>query len=156
MRNGLGDAYIRPFVFCSGTSGLSPHTRDLRVHLAILALEWRDDGAYHAGEVRSRGLSLRTVSFTRHHPNSLLSKAKANGNYMNSILALREAQACGADEALILDQGGFVTEASGANVFVVRDGVLYTPLASRSWKGSRATASSRLQARAASPSSSAA
>jgi branched-chain amino acid aminotransferase len=126
-RNGFGDAYIRPFVFCSGTLGLTPYTRDLRVHVAILALEWKDDGAHGAGERRKRGVSLRTASFTRHHPNSLCTKAKANGNYMNSILALREAQSSGADDALLLDHGGFVTEASGANIFVVRDGVLYTP-----------------------------
>jgi branched-chain amino acid aminotransferase len=126
-RNGLGDAYVRPFVFCSGTQGLSPHTRDLSIHVAVLALEWRDDGAYRAGARRNRGLSLRTSTFVRQHPNSLFSKAKANGNYMNSMLALREAQACGAGEALILDHSGFVTESSGANVFVVRDGVLQTP-----------------------------
>jgi branched-chain amino acid aminotransferase len=126
-RNRLGDAYVRPFVFCSGTLGLSPHTRDLRVHVAILALEWKDDGAYRAQERARRGLSLCTVSLTRNHPNSLCSKAKANGNYMNSILALREAQSCGADEALLLDHSGFVTEASGANIFLVRDGTLYTP-----------------------------
>lgn len=119
-RNRLGDAYLRPFVFYGGTRGLSRNTRDLRVHVAVLALEWNSEGS-------GSGSKLVTSTFTRLHANSLLSKAKANGNYVSGILALQEAQARGADEALLLDASGFVTETSGSNVFCVRGGVVYTP-----------------------------
>jgi branched-chain amino acid aminotransferase len=126
-KNGFRAAYIRPFVFYDGAAGLGLHTHDLTVRVAVVALEWSDRGAYLAGEHAAIGVSARTSSFTRHHPNGLLTKAKANGNYMNSILALAEARAAGADEALLLDQQGFVTEGSGANVFVVQGGALHTP-----------------------------
>ncbi|HCN98839.1 MAG TPA: branched chain amino acid aminotransferase, partial [Methylophaga sp.] len=70
---------------------------------------------------------IKTSSFTRHHVNITMCKAKANGNYMNSMMALQEAVNDGYDEALLLDANGFVTEGSGENFFMVRDGVLYTP-----------------------------
>jgi branched-chain amino acid aminotransferase len=70
---------------------------------------------------------VRTSSYNRHHVNVTMCRAKANGNYMNSMLALREALACGCDEALLLDTEGYVSEGSGENIFIVRDSVLYTP-----------------------------
>jgi branched-chain amino acid aminotransferase len=75
----------------------------------------------------AKGIRIKTSSFTRHHVNITMCKAKANGNYMNSMLALNEALSCGYDEALLLDAEGFVAEGSGENIFLVRDGVLYTP-----------------------------
>jgi branched-chain amino acid aminotransferase len=125
-KNELRDAYLRPFLFYGGAMGLGPRTRGLKVHVAVLALGWIDDGAY-SGPAKQRGVALRSSSMTRHHANSVFSKAKANANYMNGILALQEAQASGADDVLLLDAQGYVTETSGANLFVVRDGVLYTP-----------------------------
>jgi branched-chain amino acid aminotransferase len=74
-----------------------------------------------------RGIKVRTSSFTRHHVNITMCKAKANGNYMNSMLALNEAIASGCDEALLLDNEGYVAEGSGENFFLVKKGVLYTP-----------------------------
>jgi branched-chain amino acid aminotransferase len=74
-----------------------------------------------------RGIRIKTSSFTRHHVNITMCKAKANGNYMNSMLALQEALRDGYDEALLLDSEGFVAEGSGENIFIVRNGVLYTP-----------------------------
>jgi Branched-chain amino acid aminotransferase/4-amino-4-deoxychorismate lyase len=74
-----------------------------------------------------RGIKVRTSSYTRHHVNITMTKAKANGNYMNSMLALQEALSGGADEALLLDPEGYVAEGSGENVFIVRDGIIYTP-----------------------------
>ena len=124
-RNQLADAYLRPFVFLGGTMGLSLRTQDLTVHVAVMSLQWVDDGAYHKDDAALRGLSLRTATFARQSRSSL-SKAKANGNYVTGILALQEARATGADEALMLDENGFATEASGANLFVVRQGSIWT------------------------------
>jgi branched-chain amino acid aminotransferase len=76
---------------------------------------------------RERGIKVRTSSFTRHHVNITMCKAKANGNYINSMLALREALESGAEEALLLDNEGYVAEGSGENVFIVRGGKMHTP-----------------------------
>jgi branched-chain amino acid aminotransferase len=73
------------------------------------------------------GIRIKTSSYTRHHPNIAMTKAKANGNYINSMLALQEALTDGYDEALLLDVDGFVAEGSGENIFVIRDGIIYTP-----------------------------
>jgi len=80
-----------------------------------------------APEARELGIKVRTSSFTRHHVNISMTRAKANGNYINSMLALQEALSGGADEALLLDPEGYVAEGSGENVFIVRDGIIYTP-----------------------------
>jgi branched-chain amino acid aminotransferase len=125
-RNKLGDAYLRPFVFYAGALGLRPSTRDLSIHVAVLALEWADRRSVER-PASLRGLVLRTSSFARSSAHSLLSKAKANGYYVGGMLALQEAQACGADDALQLDHDGFVTETTGANLFVVKAGKLRTP-----------------------------
>jgi branched-chain amino acid aminotransferase len=127
QRNGLADAYLRPFIFHSGTFGLSPRTRGLRVRVAIMALAWSDDGAFAGGEGKTRGITLRTASFSHPHGSSALTKAKANANYLSGVLAREEAQDCGADEAMLLDREGFVTETSGANLFAVLRGVVCTP-----------------------------
>ena len=125
-RNKLGNAYLRPFIFYGGALGLSPRSQGLEVHVSIMALEWKD-GAYRRGDATQQGLSLRTSTFTRYHANSQFRRAKANANYMNSMLALQEAQSSGADDALLLDGSGYVTETSAANVFVVEGGTLYSP-----------------------------
>lgn len=121
QRNHLRRAYLRPFIYLGGTHALSPRGRDLTVHVAVLALGWNgpDSSSKHA-------IAVRTSSFVR-ATGALLTRAKANANYMTAMLALQEARAAGADDAILLDQQGFVTEASAANLFVVRDGVLHTP-----------------------------
>jgi branched-chain amino acid aminotransferase len=90
----------------------------------VAAWSW---GAYLGEDGQKNGIKVRTSSFNRHHVNITMCRAKANGNYMNSMMALREAQSAGCDEALLLDVEGFVSEGSGENIFIVRDGVMYTP-----------------------------
>jgi branched-chain amino acid aminotransferase len=107
-----------------GSEGMGLRADNLKVHVMIAAWEW---GAYLGAESMEKGIRIRTSSYTRNHVNSTMCKAKANGNYINSILALQEALAAGYDEALLLDHEGFVAEGSGENLFVVRNGVLYTP-----------------------------
>jgi len=121
-RNGLEECYIRPIAFRGeGEMGLKAANP---VRVAIAVWPW---GAYLGDEGLRRGISVKTSSFQRLHGNTHLSKAKAVGNYLNSILASNEAVAAGADEALLLDTEGFVAEGSGENLFVVRDGVVRTP-----------------------------
>ncbi|MFT7287433.1 MAG: branched-chain amino acid aminotransferase [Halieaceae bacterium] len=121
--NGLQEAYIRPMCFY-GSEGMGLRADGLRTHVMIAAWEWP---SYMSPEAASRGIKVRTSSFTRHHVNITMCKAKANGNYINSMLALREALDSGAEEALLLDNEGCVAEGSGENVFIVRRGKLYTP-----------------------------
>jgi branched-chain amino acid aminotransferase len=90
----------------------------------VAAWEW---GAYLGAENLEKGMRIKTSSFTRHHVNITMCKAKANGNYLNSMLALQEAISCGYDEAMMLDNEGYVAEGSGENIFVVRKGTIYTP-----------------------------
>jgi branched-chain amino acid aminotransferase len=126
-RNRFGDAYLRPFVFLDGIMGIRPCSRDLAVHVAIMGVEWRPKPVSRPALGNGSGFSLKTSSFIRQPPSSLLAKAKANGNYVAGMLALEEAQSSGADDALLLDQNGFVTETSGANLFIVRGKQLLTP-----------------------------
>jgi branched-chain amino acid aminotransferase len=121
--NGLESAYIRPMCFL-GSEGMGLRADNLRVHCIIAAWHW---GAYLGDDSIERGIRVRTSSYSRHHVNVSMCRAKANGHYINSMLALAEATADGYDEALLLDVDGFVTEGSGENLFVVRDGTLYTP-----------------------------
>ncbi|WP_148861662.1 branched-chain amino acid transaminase [Marinobacter fonticola] len=121
--NGLDEAYIRPMVFL-GSEGMGLRADNLKVHLMVAAWSWP---SYMAPEARDLGIKVRTSSYTRHHVNITLCKAKANGNYINSMLALNEAIACGCEEALLLDNEGYVAEGSGENIFILRDGVLHTP-----------------------------
>lgn len=121
--NGLESAYIRPMCFY-GSEGMGLRADNLKVHVMVAAWSW---GAYLGAENLERGIRVKTSSYTRHHVNITMCKAKANGNYMNSMLALQEALMSGFDEALLLDAEGFVAEGSGENVFIVRDGVIFTP-----------------------------
>ncbi|GMQ76938.1 MAG: branched-chain-amino-acid transaminase [Gammaproteobacteria bacterium] len=121
--NGLESAYLRPMCFL-GSEGMGLRADNLSTHVMVAAWEW---GAYLGAESMEKGIRIRTSSYTRHHVNITMCKAKANGNYMNSMLALQEALSCGYDEALLLDTEGYVTEGSGENIFIVRDGTMYTP-----------------------------
>ncbi len=121
--NKLGTAYIRPLAYY-GSEGMGLHASSLSTHVVVAAWYW---GAYLGGEALEKGIRIKTSSFTRHHVNSVLSKAKATGNYINSIMALQEVARDGYDEALLLDNTGMVAEGSGENIFIVRGGVLYTP-----------------------------
>ncbi len=121
--NDMNYGYIRPMCFY-GSEGMGLRADNLKVHCIIAAWEW---GAYMGKECLENGIRVKTSSFTRHHANATMCKAKVNGHYVNSMLALQEATQDGYDEALLLDPQGFVAEGSGENVFIVRDGVLYTP-----------------------------
>ncbi|OYT95996.1 MAG: branched-chain-amino-acid transaminase [Pseudomonas sp. PGPPP3] len=101
--NNLESAYIRPMVF------------------------YGSEAIYMGEEALKTGIKVRTSSFTRHHVNISMTRAKANGNYINSMLALQEAVSGGADEAMLLDTEGYVAEGSGENIFLVKNGVVYTP-----------------------------
>lgn len=121
--NSLDAAYIRPMCFL-GSEGMGLRADNLKTHVMVAAWSW---GSYLGEEGMQRGIRIRTSSYTRHHVNITMCKAKANGNYMNSMLALREAIETGYDEALLLDTEGYVAEGSGENLFIVRNGELRTP-----------------------------
>jgi branched-chain amino acid aminotransferase len=121
--NKLETAYIRPMCFY-GSEGMGLRADNLKVHVIVAAWEW---GAYLGQENLERGIRIKTSSFTRHHVNISMCKAKANGHYINSMLALNEAVTDGYDEAMLLDAEGYVAEGSGENIFIVRDNIIYTP-----------------------------
>lgn len=121
--NNLESAYLRPMCFY-GSEGMGLRADGLKVHVMIAAWDW---GAYLGEENLAKGIRVKTSSFTRHHVNATMCKAKANGNYMNSMMALQEALHDGYDEAMLLDVEGFVAEGSGENIFVIRNGNIYTP-----------------------------
>ena len=121
--NGLNNAYIRPMCFY-GAEGMGLRADNLKTHAIVAAWDW---GSYLGEEGLEKGIRIRTSSYTRHHVNITMCKAKSNGNYTNSILSLQEARADGYDEALLLDPEGFVAEGSGENIFITRDNVIYTP-----------------------------
>lgn len=121
--NNLPHAYIRPMVFY-GSQAMGLRAKGLKTHVIIAAWAWP---TYMSPESLEQGIKVRTSSYTRHHVNVSMCKAKANGHYINSMLALSEALSSGAEEALLLDPEGYVAEGSGENVFLVRDGVLHTP-----------------------------
>lgn len=121
--NNLDNAYIRPMVFF-GSEGMGLRADNLQVHVMVAAWDWP---SYMSEEARDQGIKVRCSSFTRHHVNITMCKAKANGNYMNSMLALREAIESGCEEALLLDPEGYVAEGSGENIFIIRDNKIYTP-----------------------------
>jgi branched-chain amino acid aminotransferase len=107
-----------------GSEGMGLRADNLKTHAIVAGWEW---GSYLGEENMKNGLRIKTSSFTRHHVNISMCKAKANGHYINSMLALQEAITDGYDEALLLDVEGFVAEGSGENIFVIRDGIIYTP-----------------------------
>jgi len=121
--NNLQSAYIRPMCFY-GSEGMGLRADNLKVHCMVAAWEW---GAYLGAENLENGIRIKTSSYTRHHVNITMCKAKANGNYINSMLALQEALTDGYDEAMLLDNEGYVAEGSGENIFIVRDGIIFTP-----------------------------
>ncbi len=121
--NGLKSGYIRPLVWL-GSEKLGVNPRGAQVHLMVAAWHW---GAYLGEEGLKRGIRVKTSSYTRHHVNITMTQAKAVSNYTNSILANLEATEDGYDEALLLDSAGFVSEGAGENLFVIKNGVIYTP-----------------------------
>ncbi len=117
------EAYIRPLVFLGeGVMGLNPQGSPVQV--TIISWLW---GAYLGDEGLKRGVRVKTSAFTRHHVRIMMTKTKTVGNYVNSILAKREAIQGGYDEAILLDSEGYVAEASGENIFMVKEGLLKTP-----------------------------
>lgn len=121
--NNLTEAYLRPMAFL-GSEGMGLRADGLKTHVIVAAWDWP---SYMSPEAKEKGIKIRTSSYTRHHVNITMCKAKANGNYINSMLALREALDSGCEEALLLDNEGYVAEGSGENFFMVRDGIIYTP-----------------------------
>ena len=122
-KNNLSYGYIRPMCFY-GSEGMGLRADNLKVHCIVAAWEW---GSYLGEENMKNGIRVKTSSYSRHHINVAMCKAKINGNYINSMLALNEVLRDGYDEALLLDVDGFVAEGSGENIFIVKDGVLFTP-----------------------------
>ena len=129
--NKLKSAYIRPMAFY-GSEGMGISAKTLSTHVIVAAWSW---GAYMGQEALEKGIAVKTSSFSRHHVNVTMCKAKANGNYMNSILAHQEAINDGYNEALLLDTQGFVSEGSGENIFLVKNGCLITPSLSSALEG---------------------
>lgn len=121
--NKLESAYIRPMCFY-GSEGMGLRADNLKVHVMVAAWEW---GAYLGKENLEKGIRIRKSTFIKNDSHPAMYLAKANGNYINSMLALDEALKHGYDEALLLDSKGNVAEGSGENIFMVKDGVLYTP-----------------------------
>ena len=121
--NKLDSCYLRPIAFY-GSQAMGVAAKSNPVLVAIAAWPW---GAYLGEDGLAKGVRLKTSSFARFHPNTMLTKAKAVGHYVNSILAAREARGLGYDEALMLDVDGYVSEASGENLFIVTKGVVRTP-----------------------------
>ena len=121
--NRLDQGYIRPLAFIGeGAMGVNPASNAVRIIIATWP--W---GAYLGEEALQKGIRIRTSSFTRHHVNVMMTKAKVAGNYVNSVLAKREALADGYDEALMLDVDGYVAEATGENIFIIKNSKLKTP-----------------------------
>jgi branched-chain amino acid aminotransferase len=121
--NKLETCYLRPLVWI-GDEKLGISAKGNKIHIAIAAWPW---GAYLGEDGLNKGIRVKTSSFSRHHVNVSLVRAKACGYYINSILANQEALTDGYDEALLLDTDGYVSEGSGENVFIVKNGKVYTP-----------------------------
>ena len=121
--NGLESCYIRPLIWI-GSQKLGVSPRGNTIHSMVAAWPW---GAYLGEDGMKNGIRVKISSYTRHHVNITMTQAKATSNYTNSILANMEALDDGYDEAMLLDASGFVSEGAGENVFVVKDGVVYTP-----------------------------
>ena len=129
--NNLKSGYIRPMAFY-GSEAMGISAKSLSTHVIVAAWTW---GAYMGQEALEKGISVKTSSYSRHHVNVTMCKAKANGNYMNSILAHQEAITDGYNEALLLDTQGYVAEGSGENIFLVKNGKLITPSLSSALEG---------------------
>jgi branched-chain amino acid aminotransferase len=121
--NKLKEAYLRPMVFY-GAEEMGLRAQRLSTHLIVAAWTW---GAYLGADNMERGIRVKTSSFCRHHVNAALCRAKANGQYINSMQALNEVLKDGYDEAIMLDTQGFIAEGSAENIFLVQNGELHTP-----------------------------
>jgi branched-chain amino acid aminotransferase len=121
--NNLESGYLRPLTWI-GSEKLGVSPKGNTIHLMVAAWAW---GAYLGEEGLRRGIRVKTSSYTRHDVNITMTQAKAVSNYTNSILANTEAVDDGYDEALLLDASGFVSEGAGENIFVIKNGVVYTP-----------------------------
>jgi branched-chain amino acid aminotransferase len=122
VANNLREGYIRPLVYIGeGVMGVYPADNPVRV--AIATWKW---GKYLGDEALEKGIRAKVSSFTRYHPNSMMTRGKFTGNYTASVLAKKEAKQLGYDEAILLDPEGFVAEGSGENIFIVRDGKIKT------------------------------
>ncbi len=122
-KNHLTSCYLRPLIF-SGGETLGLHAKNLSTHIMIAAWKW---SSYVSKSSETQGIRIKVSSFNRISGNSSMTKAKATGNYINSVLAVREISKLGYDEALLLDKEGYVAEGSGANFFIVRNNILITP-----------------------------
>jgi branched-chain amino acid aminotransferase len=120
--NGFGDCYIRPLVYVAD-GGWNLTTVGVTLGVGIAAWEWT---AYLGAEARELGVRANVSSYTRHHPNVTMTKAKISGNYANSILAKTESMRLGFEEAILLDPQGYVAECTGENLFLVKHGALVT------------------------------
>ncbi|MGD2157872.1 MAG: branched-chain amino acid transaminase [Anaerolineales bacterium] len=120
--NGFSECYVRPLVYLDGPLGLK--LDETRPVVCIATWEWE---TYHGAEALQEGLRAMVSSYTRLHPNVNMTKAKVGGNYVNSMLAKTDAMRMGFDEVILLDPDGYVAECSGMNLFLVREGVIYTP-----------------------------
>ena len=129
--NKLKSAYIRPLVFY-GSEGMGLHANNLSVHVSIASWMW---GAYLGEDALTKGIKVKTSSFTRHMVNSVMCRAKATGGYINSVMALQEVAKDGYDEALLLDAEGMVAEGTGENLFIVKNGALFTPILTSALEG---------------------
>jgi branched-chain amino acid aminotransferase len=121
--NGQKGGYIRPLVFI-GDGAMGLHPQNNRVRVAVVTWPW---GAYLGEEGLAKGIRAKVSSYIRHHVNIMMTKTKTCGNYVNSILAKLEVTKDGYDEAIMLDTEGYICEASGENIFIVRHGRLKTP-----------------------------
>jgi len=130
-KNNLKSGYIRPMAFY-GPEAMGISAKELSTNVIVAAWSW---GAYMGQEALDSGIRVKTSSLSRHHVNSTMTKAKANGNYMNSILAHQEATNDGYDEALLLDIQGFIAEGTGENIFIVKNGELITPTLTSALEG---------------------
>jgi branched-chain amino acid aminotransferase len=128
--NGFEECYIRPLVYMLGPLGLN--IDDWKPSVSIAVWYW---APFLGKEAAEDGVRMMVSSFTRHHPNVMMTKAKISGNYVNSTLAKTVAVRAGFNEAIMLDAQGYVAECSGENLFMVRDGVIYTPPRDRILEG---------------------
>ena len=122
-RNDLKEAYLRPMVFY-GAEGMGLRADGLKTHVIVAAWTW---GSYLGADNMERGIRVKTSSFQRNYVNSTMARAKANGNYINSMLALNEVLRDGYDEAITLDTSGHVAEGSAENIFIIQRGEIHTP-----------------------------
>ena len=128
--NGFEECYIRPLIYMVGPLGLN--LDDWKPSVSIAVWYW---APFLGKEAAEKGVRMMVSSFTRHHPNVMMTKAKISGNYVNSTLAKTVAARAGFNEAIMLDAQGYVAECSGENLFIVRDNVVYTPPRDRILEG---------------------